>query len=154
LEEIEGSSETCSPRAEKDNKVARGGPQRRSMVVVRAAVLRWLVRDGKRCSKFGSTRGNLRWRRFAAEGGDCDESEAAHWPAARLWPTAARRGRARRGAAAARARRRLGCGLKGDTGVRGHPGAARHRPQVGALRRHGPVGARDAPHRPTGERSS
>jgi hypothetical protein len=35
LEEIEGSSETCSPRAEKGNKVAGGGPQQRSMVVVR-----------------------------------------------------------------------------------------------------------------------
>jgi hypothetical protein len=39
-------------------------------------------------------------------------------------------------------------------GICSHPGAARHRPQVWALQRHGPVGARDAPHWPTGERSS
>jgi hypothetical protein len=39
-------------------------------------------------------------------------------------------------------------------GVCIHPGAVRHRPQVWALRRHGRVGARDAPHWPTGERSS
>jgi hypothetical protein len=35
-EEIEGSSETCSPRAEKGSKVAGGGPQRRPTVVVRS----------------------------------------------------------------------------------------------------------------------
>jgi hypothetical protein len=47
----------------------------------------------------------------------------AHWPAARLCPAAAHRGRARRGAAAARARRRLGFGLKGDAARESGAGA-------------------------------
>jgi hypothetical protein len=41
-----------------------------------------------------------------------------------------------------------------SVGVCSHPGAVRHRPQVWTLRRRRPVGVRDAPHWPTGERSS
>jgi hypothetical protein len=39
-------------------------------------------------------------------------------------------------------------------GLRGYPGAARHRPQLRALQRKRPVGPRDAAHRPFGEWSS
>jgi hypothetical protein len=49
-----------------------------------AAALRRISGDGKRCSMFSSTRGNLWWHRFAPGGGGCDESvvAVAHWPAA------------------------------------------------------------------------